>query len=129
MTACLVIDSVPLEPAFHGLSHYTLTHQLDPLQKLPAGHYPKSVSISPDGQRAYVCNLEAGTVDVYDAKTQTPLQKIVFERTPVEVTIQKKKVMSFEEKPVEIGFTGKGGSSGSPCSIPAEWWFMILWER
>jgi|GEM_PF-1441059 len=87
---------------------FVLTRQLNGLVTIPVGSYPKSVSISPDDKRAYICNLEGGSVDIIDADSLELVKRIEFKRTLTPLTDGTKRLDYFEEKPVEIAFT-KGG--------------------
>jgi YVTN family beta-propeller protein len=78
------------------------------MDTLRVGDYPKSVSISPDQKSAYVCNLEQGSIDILDTSTGKRKKRLLFHRTPLDVTIKDHVISSFEEKPVEIGFTEGG---------------------
>jgi YVTN family beta-propeller protein len=87
---------------------YRVQRQLSQLDTLPAGDHPKSVTISPAQSSAYVCNLEQGTVDIMSTETGERTGRLRFRRQPVEVTVAGKTIASFEEKPVEVAFTGNG---------------------
>lgn len=96
-------DSYP-----YGPGSYTLVRELTDVKTIPVGRYPKSVAISPDNKRAYVCNLEGGSIDIIDAETFAPEKRIVFEQTASKTVSGGHEVPSFEEKPVEVCFTGEG---------------------
>lgn len=87
---------------------FTLTRQLKELKTIPVGSYPKSVTISPDQKRAYVCNLEGGSIDIIDADSLSIIKRIEFKRTPTIFDDGIERPDYFEEKPVETAFTAGG---------------------
>ena len=87
---------------------FKLTRQLNELSTIPVGSYPKSVNISPDQKRAYVCNLEGGSVDIIDAESLELMKRIEFKHTLTPMPDGTKRQDYFEEKPVEIAFTNGG---------------------
>jgi len=101
----------PLESQFipsYQSGPFTLTRQLNELKTISVGDYPKSVAISPDQKRAYICNLEGGSIDIVDANSLDILKRIEFKRTLPFLSDGKKRLDYFEEKPVEINFTSGG---------------------
>src|SRR5258708_7148622 len=97
------------EPEFvPGPNLFKVKHQLSEFRTIRVGSYPKSVSINADQKRAYICNLEGGSVDVVDLDSYTLLKRIEFKRTAIPASDGTEHADLFEEKPVEIGFTGQG---------------------
>lgn len=81
----------------------------NPMQ-ISTGASPKSAAISPDGLLAYVMNLEACSVSVFDAITHKLVRTISFPQTPARGYDYKKncEIPSVAEKPVEGAFTQRG---------------------
>lgn len=80
-----------------------------PIQ-IQTGASPKSVAIAPDGRLAYVLNLEACSVSVFDTLTHARVRTISFPQTPATGYDYKlnKPIPSVAEKPVEAAFTENG---------------------
>jgi YVTN family beta-propeller protein len=91
-----------------GPNIFAVKRNLSLLKTIPVGFYPKSVSISPNQMRAYICNLEGGSVDIVDATSLKLIKRVRFNRTLSVFPDGIKRADFFEEKPVEIGFTEKG---------------------
>lgn len=90
-----------------GDGPFSLTRRLVPLASVRVGSYPKSVAIDPIAGRAYVCNLEGGSVDIIRTSDHKRLKRISFRRTPLPAAPPYPDE-SYEEKPVETAFTGNG---------------------
>lgn len=109
-TSCTPVRSRP--PEYLQMSYrkgsFEVRRQLSVLDTVKVGDYPKSVNLSPRQLVAYVCNLEQGSVDILRTRDGERIKRIRFRRTPIEVTLHNQKTASFEEKPVEIGFTEGG---------------------
>lgn len=77
---------------------------------IPTGASPKSVTISPDGRLAYVMNLEACSVSVFDVATHKLVRTIAFPQTPATGWDYKldRPIPSVAEKPVDAAFTDGG---------------------
>lgn len=110
LSAC--VHAPPAPPAYLNFSvrhgPFAIQHELSEIDTLRVGDYPKSVSLSPSQEIAYVCNLEQGSVDIFNTNNGQKKKRIRFHRTPLEVRLHGQGIPSFEEKPVEIGFTGNG---------------------
>lgn len=87
---------------------YYLVRQLVLEKSVPVGSYPKSVTIAPDGERAYVCNLEGGSVDVFSTASFKRIFTLRFIRTYLPTEDGIPRMDRFEEKPVETAFTQDG---------------------
>jgi DNA-binding beta-propeller fold protein YncE len=87
---------------------YVLTRRLSEIKTIPVGDYPKSVTISPDHKRAYVCNLENGSVDIIDTDSLARIKRIRFQHTLIPLPDGSTRKDTFEEKPVEVAFTKQG---------------------
>lgn len=78
--------------------------------QIPTGASPKSVTISDDGKLAYVMNLEACTISVFDTGTHKLVRTISFPQTPARGWDYEKgyEIPSVAEKPVQAAFTHGG---------------------
>lgn len=81
-----------------------------PAVVIPTGASPKSVTISPDGKLAYVMNLEACSVSVFDTETHKLVRTIGFPQTPATGWDYKRHcaIPSLAEKPVDAAFSHHG---------------------
>ena len=77
---------------------------------IPTGASPKSVTISPDGRLAYVMNLEACSISVFDTATRKRVRTILFPQTSAPGWDYKKEraIPSVAEKPVDAAFSRDG---------------------
>lgn len=87
---------------------FSVERSLSELDTLRVGDHPKSVNVSPSQQTAYVCNLEQGSVDIFNTNSGHRIYRLRFQRTPTEIASHGQVTPSFEEKPVETGFTHNG---------------------
>lgn len=87
---------------------FEVKKDLELVKSISVGDHPKSVTLSPDQTKAYVCNLEEGSVEIIDTRSLERIKRISFKRTPIEITDKNPPFTSFEEKPVEIAFTRDG---------------------
>lgn len=100
-TLCLILVALALAT--------TPARAQNPIE-IATGASPKSAAISPDGSLAYVMNLEACSVSVFDTKTHKLVRTISFPQTPATGYDYKKnrEIPSVAEKPVEGAFTQRG---------------------
>ena len=98
--------------ALVGLLMLSVTHLATAQQpiQIHTGASPKSVAIAPDGRLAYVLNLEACSISVFDTTTHARVRTIQFPQTPAMGYDYKlnQPIPSVAEKPVEAAFTEGG---------------------
>lgn len=57
------------------------------VSKVPVGHYPLDVAVSPDGRRAYICNFLGDSVSVVDSASHTLIGAVAVGSRPCRIAV------------------------------------------